>query len=146
MSYTDSPLQIPDDIWANAAEATLPEANEIFTPGFYQVAVMPRVAPMRTQGGIFLPDVSRFAEEWTNYVGQIIALGPTAYLGRKWRDQGIESQDDPRVPKRGEFWCYRSMSPYRMQYKGIKFIALADDSFIGKVPAGCNAWDYKAGI
>lgn len=144
--YAPPPGEVDED-WSNSADVPLPRSEDIFMPGFWQVALMPRRAPARSKGGVILPDVYRSQEQWLNYVGEIIALGPLAYRHKKYRDMGITDPDnDQRVPRRGQFWCYKPYSPYRMEFNGIRFIALADDSLIGRVPDKCNPWDYRAGV
>ncbi len=134
------------DAWSNDAEIPLPEAKDILFPGFYYIALMPRQAPNKI-GSIYLSDMTKFSEQWLNYVGQVIAVGPHAYKGKKWRELGVTDPDtDPNVPKRGEFWCYRPNSPYRLQHNGLKFILLFDDSLMGKLPDGCHPWEYRSGV
>jgi hypothetical protein len=128
--------------WDNAHDTPLPEPDQLCIPGFWYVVLMPRRAPDKI-GSIILSDNSKWSEEWLNYCGQVVALGPLAYRHAKYRDMGLT---EDQAPKRGEFWLYKPYSPYRMEYKGNKFIALSDDSLIARLPPNVNPWDFRAGV
>lgn len=134
-----------DDIFATSAEVPLPKVKDLFFPAGYQVLIMPRRCPEKSQGGIILTDTTAWKEQWLNYIGQIIGLGPLAFKSQKWRQQGLDPDKADWLPKRGEYWAYRPYQVYRLQYRNIKFLACYDTNLIGRIPEGNEPWHYLSG-
>ena len=126
--------------WVNDSKTALPSETEVLVPFGWQVLVMPVQAPTKSAGGIIFADITIARDEYLAYVGQIVALGPLAYKHQKYQDMGITDADKP---KRGEWWLFPQYRYHRIDFKGVKLLALNDDSFIGRVPDGVSPWDFK---
>lgn len=126
--------------WINEEGTQLPKEGEVVIPFGWQVLVMPVQARAKSAGGIIIPEMSQAKEQYLAYCGQIVALGPLAYKHQKYIDMGITDADKPH---RGEWWLFPQYHYHRIDFKGVKLLALNDDSFIGRVPDGVSPWDFK---
>lgn len=68
---------------ATAPKMGEPEgADSLFTPVGWRILVKPQRAAEKTKGGIYLPGVSRDADEVLMNKGEVIAIGPDAFQGK----------------------------------------------------------------
>lgn len=80
---------IPEYVWQRIPE-----------PTGWRILVMEQRAPEQTEGGIILEDSSKEYHESLNYIGRVIATGPTAYRNKKFM---IVNDENKMVMP--EPWC-----------------------------------------
>ena len=107
--YTDKTIG-GDDVLAK-----LPEPK-----GYRILIAIPEVS-QKTEGGVFIPDQLRNAEETASLVGYVIKVGSEAYA------------DPVRFPtgpwcKEGDFVIFRSCSGTRFKVHGKEFRLINDDT------------------
>jgi co-chaperonin GroES (HSP10) len=107
--YTDKTIG-GDDVLAK-----LPEPK-----GYRILIAIPEVS-QKTEGGVFIPDQLRNAEETASLVGYVIKVGSEAYA------------DPVRFPtgpwcKEGNFVIFRSYSGTRFKVHGKEFRLINDDT------------------
>lgn len=96
-------------------------ASQLPQPKGYKLLIgMPEVSET-TQGGVFMPDGLRSAEETASIVGFVMQMGPDAY------------SDTDRFPngpycKKGDFVIFRSYSGTRFKIHGKEFRLINDDT------------------
>lgn len=129
---TDGPVER----WTNDAETPIPEG--VGSPFGYRVLIMP-ITPPRKIGNIHLPDVVTDAQDWLNYVGRIAALGMAAFRHPKYEQLGMF-----KFPKVGDVVCYARHAPYRLTFKGVKFVIINDDEII-HLPESAEGWKVYVG-
>lgn len=141
--------------WNNAEDTALPGAEQIMRPFGWKVLVMP-LRPVTKVGSIIMPYTRQEADEYLNYVGRVVALGPLCYKHSKYADMGMRSVDQP---KRGDWVIYPVNQYQRLSWKGvvgkkprgkkkvvaveIKLVMMNDDSFLGIIPKGVDPWAFK---
>ena len=99
---------------AEPAPKMLPE------PSGYKILISIPEHEEKTDGGVFLPDRFKTAEETASIVGFVLKLGPLAY------------GDEDKFPtgpycKEGDFVVFRSYSGTRFKVKGKEFRLINDD-------------------
>ena len=87
-----------------------------------------------------MPQVRVETDQYLNYVGRIVTVGPLVYRHSKYAGMGMEEH---HRYKRGDWVVYPIYQYQRIDFKGIKLILLNDDSFLGRVPEGVSPWDFK---
>lgn len=107
--YTDKTIE-GDDLLAK-----LPDPK-----GYRILIAIPEIS-QKTDGGVFLPDQLRNAEETASLVGYVLKIGPEAYA------------DPSRFPtgawcKEGDFVIFRSYSGTRFKVHGKEFRLINDDT------------------
>lgn len=95
--------------------AKLPEPK-----GYRLLIAIPEVSKT-TQGGVYIPDERRNAEETASLVGYVLRVGTEAYA------------DEKRFPsgpwcKEGDFVIFRSYSGTRFKVNGQEFRLINDDT------------------
>lgn len=96
-------------------------ASQLPQPKGYKLLIgMPEVSET-TQGGVFMPDGLRSAEETASIIGFVIDMGADAY------------SDHDRFPngpfcKKGDFVIFRSYSGTRFKIHGKEFRLINDDT------------------
>lgn len=95
--------------------AKLPEPK-----GYRLLIAIPEVSKT-TQGGVYIPDERRNAEETASLVGYVLRVGSEAYA------------DEKRFPsgpwcKEGDFIIFRSYSGTRFKVNGQEFRLINDDT------------------
>ena len=128
-----------EEAWSNEEGTPLPEADKVVIPWGWHIIVMP-VEPPSKIGSIIIPGMVLDKEQYLAYVGQIVSLGPLAYKHEKYATMGMKPED---MPQRGQWWLFPQYHYHRIDYKGVKLLALNDDSFIGRIPDGVSPWDFK---
>lgn len=124
--------------WDNDADSVLPAEGSIVEPWGYKVLVMPMRPRAVSQGGILIPQTVQNTDQYLNYVGRIVALGPYAYKHPKYEGWPAAS-----FPKRGDWMLYPLYDYHRIDFKGTKLFMMNDDSFIGRIPEGVDPWLFK---
>lgn len=112
--YTDKKIE-DDDL-----KAKLP------TPVGYKVLIAIPEVSEKTEGGVYMPDNLKTAEETASIIGFVLKLGEGAY-GDKSR-----FPDGPWC-KEGDFVIFRSYSGTRFKIKGQEFRIINDDTVEGVV-------------
>ena len=112
--YTDQ--KIEDEV----LKAKLPEPA-----GYRLLIAMPEVSE-KTEGGVFMPDQLKKAEETASIVGYVVKAGPEAYA---------DVAKFPNGPwcKEGDFILFRSYSGTRFRVMGKEFRLINDDTVEGVV-------------
>lgn len=127
--------------WTNPESRSLPGENEVIRPFGWRLLVMPMRPEAKSKGGILIPQVRQDTDQYLNYVGRIISLGPLCFRHPKWSNQGFEF--DTMAPRRGDWILYNINQYTRIDYRGTKLIILNDDAFAATVPDGVSPWDFK---
>jgi co-chaperonin GroES (HSP10) len=96
-------------------KAKLPEPS-----GYRLLIAVPEVSE-KTQGGVFMPDQLKKAEETASIIGYVVKAGPDAYT------------DPNKFPsggwcKEGDFIIFRSYSGTRFKVMGKEFRLINDDT------------------
>jgi len=96
-------------------------ASQLPEPQGYKLLIILPSIEEKTDGGVYLPDQMRKAEETASIVGFVMKLGPLAY-----RDEG----KFPSGPwcKEGDWIVFRSYSGTRFKIHGREFRLINDDS------------------
>ena len=107
--YTDNKLEDED------LKAKLPEPS-----GYRLLIAIPEVSE-KTQGGVFMPDQLKKAEETASVIGYVIKVGPEAYS---------DASKFPSGPwcSEGDFVIFRSYSGTRFKVMGKEFRLINDDT------------------
>ena len=123
------------ELWTNPTDTKIPEG--IGEPFAYRVLIMPITPPLITKGGLILPQTVGDAQDWLNYVGRLAAIGRGAFKHRKFRDLGLVLSSD--FPKVGDVVLYARHAPFRLEFKGAKFVVVNDDEII-HLPTTAEGW------
>lgn len=96
-------------------KAKLPE------PKGYRILIAIPEVTTKTQGGVYIPDERRGAEETASIVGYVISLGDECY---------VDKSKFPTGPwcKEGDFVIFRSYSGTRFKISGKEFRLINDDT------------------
>jgi co-chaperonin GroES (HSP10) len=96
-------------------KAKLPEPS-----GYRLLIAVPEVSE-KTEGGVFMPDQLKKAEETASIVGFVVKAGPDAYA---------DLNKFPNGPwcKEGDFVIFRSYSGTRFKVLGKEFRLINDDT------------------
>lgn len=107
--YTDKTVA-GDDV-----RAKLPEPK-----GYRILIAIPEVS-QKTEGGVFIPDERRNAEETASLIGYVLKVGSEAYA---------DANRFPTGPwcKEGDFVIFRSYSGTRFKVMGKEFRLINDDT------------------
>lgn len=119
--------------WVNPMD-DLPESfwEEVPKPLYWRVLVMPITAKEKTKSGIVIPVSAQESQKYLNYIGKVIAMGPTA--GKHERLGGDGVNVSPGFPKIGDYIAYGQYAGQRMTFKGTKLLTLNDDEILHTVP------------
>jgi co-chaperonin GroES (HSP10) len=96
-------------------------ASKLPIPQGYKILIgVPEVSD-KTEGGVFMPDGLRAAEETASIIGFVMAMGADAY------------KDHAKFPngpfcKKGDFVIFRSYSGTRFKIHGKEFRLINDDT------------------
>jgi co-chaperonin GroES (HSP10) len=107
--YTDKTIA-GDDV-----RAKLPDPK-----GYRILIAIPEVS-QKTEGGVFIPDERRSAEETASLIGYVLKVGSEAYA---------DANRFPTGPwcKEGDFVIFRSYSGTRFKVMGKEFRLINDDT------------------
>lgn len=107
--YTDK-TEAGDDV-----RAKLPDPK-----GYRILIAIPEVS-QKTEGGVFIPDERRNAEETASLIGYVLKVGTEAYA---------DTNRFPTGPwcKEGDFVIFRSYSGTRFKVMGKEFRLINDDT------------------
>ena len=105
-----------DDVKVNKTlRAKLPEPT-----GYRLLIAIPEINE-KTDGGVFMPDQLKSAEETASIIGFVLKVGPDAY-----KDESRFS-DGPWCAE-GDFVIFRSYSGTRFKLQGKEFRIINDDT------------------
>jgi co-chaperonin GroES (HSP10) len=96
-------------------------ASKLPQPQGYKILIgVPEISE-KTEGGVFMPDGLKAAEETASIIGFVMKLGPDAY------------KDENKFPngpycKEGDFVIFRSYSGTRFKIHGREFRLVNDDT------------------
>ena len=96
-------------------------------PLYWRVLVRPKQPAKMTKGGIALPQETRIAEGYRNYVGQIVAAGGEAFQSERFARE-------KRLPKVGDWCVYGRYAGQRLEYRGELLIVVNDDELLCVAP------------
>jgi co-chaperonin GroES (HSP10) len=85
-----------------------------------------------SKGGIVLALANQDAQEILNFVGQVIAVGPTA--GTHERLGGDGKNPAPGFPKVGDWVGFGRYAGQRAIHKGVKILCINDDELLMTIP------------
>ena len=96
-------------------------ASKLPHPQGYKILIGVPEVNEKTEGGVFMPDGLKQAEETASIVGFVIRLGPDAY------------NDESKFPngpwcREGDFVIFRSYSGTRFKIHGKEFRLINDDT------------------
>lgn len=96
-------------------KARLPEPS-----GYRLLIAIPEVSE-KTEGGVYMPDQLKKAEETASLIGFVVKVGPEAYT---------DANKFPSGPwcKEGDFVIFRSYSGTRFKVLGKEFRLINDDT------------------
>lgn len=96
-------------------KAKLPEPS-----GYRLLIAIPEVSE-KTEGGVYMPDQLKKAEETATIIGFVVKAGPEAYA---------DESKFPNGPwcKEGDFVIFRSYSGTRFKVQGQEFRLINDDT------------------
>tara|TARA_R100000654_G_scaffold42860_2_gene69104 strand:- start:92 stop:460 length:369 start_codon:yes stop_codon:yes gene_type:complete len=96
-------------------------ATQLPEPKGYKILIgIPEVSET-TDGGVFVPDGLRSAEETASIIGLVIKMGDDAYSDKKRFPHG-------RFCEEGDFVIFRSYSGTRFKIHGKEFRLINDDT------------------
>lgn len=120
--------------WANFIDTELPEDffDDLPRPSYWRVLVMPMKPREVSKGGIVLARANQEAQEILNFLGRVVALGPTAGVHERLGGDGtLPSHEFPKV---GDHVIYGRYAGQPLLYRGVKLILINDDELLGTVP------------
>jgi len=102
------------------------------TPALWRILVRPMSPKEKTAGGILLPDQGKEAEEYNNMRGKVLAMGPLAFTGDRFRPH----PDASPIPgcKVGDWVTYGKYGGQKLMVDGIKLHIINDDEVTSVVP------------
>ena len=96
-------------------------ANQLPQPKGYKILIgVPEISD-KTEGGVFMPDGLKAAEETASIIGFVMELGPDAYADKDKFPHG-------EYCKKGDFVIFRSYSGTRFKIHGKEFRLINDDT------------------
>lgn len=96
-------------------------ASKLPQPQGYKVLIgVPEISE-KTEGGVFVPDGLKSAEETASIIGFVMKLGPDAYKDEKKFPNGAYCNE-------GDFVIFRSYSGTRFKIHGKEFRLINDDT------------------
>nr|ASN63701.1 co-chaperonin GroES [uncultured virus] len=96
-------------------------ASRLPQPQGYKVLIgVPEISE-KTEGGVFMPDGLKTAEETASIIGFVMKLGPDAYNDQNKFPNGAYC-------KEGDFVIFRSYSGTRFKIHGKEFRLINDDT------------------
>ena len=96
-------------------------ASKLPKPQGYKVLIgVPEVSD-KTEGGVFMPDGLKSAEETASIIGFVMKLGPDAYADKDKFPNGAFCEE-------GDFVIFRSYSGTRFKIHGKEFRLINDDT------------------
>jgi len=96
-------------------------ASKLPKPQGYKILIgVPEVSD-KTEGGVFMPDGLKSAEETASIIGFVMKLGPDAYADATKFPNGPFCQE-------GDFVIFRSYSGTRFKIHGKEFRLINDDT------------------
>ncbi len=122
-------------------------------PMLWKVLIMP-IQPASFSKGthgtrIALPEQSKDADSYLNYIGRVAAVGPLAGKSSRYENPDYKYQGTPTCEQRylwdikpGDWVCYGRYAGQRIEYQGVKFILANDDEILAKIdgPEGFRAY------
>ena len=96
-------------------------ASKLPKPQGYKILIgVPEVSD-KTEGGVFMPDGLKSAEETASIIGFVMKLGPDAYADKDKFPNGAFCEE-------GDFVIFRSYSGTRFKIYGKEFRLINDDT------------------
>jgi co-chaperonin GroES (HSP10) len=96
-------------------------ASKLPQPQGYKILIgVPEISE-KTEGGVFMPDGLKSAEETASIIGFVMKLGPDAYNDQNKFPNGAYC-------KEGDFVIFRSYSGTRFKIHGKEFRLINDDT------------------
>ena len=103
----------------------------------WYLIVEPLKPPDRTEGGIYLADDAKEAEEIMITVGKIVALGSLCFTGRTM--SGLCLADETDKPKLGDYVLYQRYTGQKLKFRdGRTVILMQDHELLAKVDDPSN--------
>ena len=96
-------------------------ATQLPEPKGYKVLISTVEVNEKTDGGVYMPDGLRQAEETASIIGFVIKTGPDAYSDKERFPNGAYC-------KEGDFVIFRSYSGTRFKIHGKEFRLVNDDT------------------
>lgn len=118
-------------------EETGLKLEDLPTPMLWNVLILPKQPKKVSKGGIELPTMAQDVEQYLNYIGQVVALGPLAgksekFLNPEW--SGPFDEVHPRYlwnVKVGDWVTFGKYAGMTIECRGVKFMNLNDDMITG---------------
>ena len=109
------------DMYTDNKETEEKVASKLPKPQGYKILIgVPDVSD-KTEGGVFMPDSLKAAEETASIVGFVMKLGPDAYADKAKFPNGPFCGE-------GDFVIFRSYSGTRFKIHGKEFRLINDDT------------------
>ena len=96
-------------------------ASKLPKPQGYKILIGVHEVSDKTEGGVFMPDGLKSAEETASIIGFVMSLGPDAYADKDKFPNGAFCEE-------GDFVIFRSYSGTRFKIHGKEFRLINDDT------------------
>ena len=119
------------EVFANTddTEIDLAAIRKAIKPLLWRVLICPVQPRTMSKGGIALPGAVQDGEEHLNYIGRVVSMGPLAGKSAKFELGGGYAWDI----KQGDIVTYGRYAGQRMEWKGVKLLAVNDDEIVAVV-------------
>ena len=96
-------------------------ATQLPEPKGYKILISTVEVDEKTEGGVYMPDQLRQAEETASIIGFVMKAGPDAYSDKGRFPKGAYCEE-------GDFVIFRSYSGTRFKIHGKEFRLINDDT------------------
>ena len=108
----------------------------------YRILAMPIAPPVKTAGGLILPEEAKTFHKYNNRIAQCIACGPSVGKHPKYEKLGVPKDF---FPVRGDYFRFTNAMD-RHEWNGVNLIMLNDDQILinygQEFPKGLGAFDH----
>jgi co-chaperonin GroES (HSP10) len=130
----------PDDFRNNFSDA-VPAGLDM--PRLFRMVIMPLKAPIKSAGGILIPEATQEGNRWNQQLGRVAGVGPFVGKNRNYKDIGYDPEEDNL--KVGDLCMFSANNPQRYTFEGANFVIVNDDAImIGPIKEE-NISKYKFG-
>lgn len=125
----DMAMDIPEYVWARIPE-----------PTGWRILVQEVTAPLMSKGGVWMPDEVTDWHNAANFIGRVLAMGPSCYRHKKFlmvNDEGENVLPPPWcAPGEWVTFAHYSGTPRKIVHEGIewRFRFIFDENVEGVAP------------
>lgn len=96
---------------------------------FWRVLILPVQLQKKTRSGLYIPDQAAEAQDYLNYMGRLVDMGPKAFQHQSLRVDG----DDERVPAIGDYVMFGRAAGFRITLHDVEMRICEDRDIIAKI-------------